>query len=219
MPKIIDNMTEKIKDILSRKEKIVRYHENGQISEIYNIDRHGRKSGKYLEFDKNGFHKIASHYKNDQLEGDYKKFVSGCKYTLSLHAHYKMGVRHGKYTKYNPEYDRVEYIEFYTNDVLTERHDYSGLDSKFYYSLWEVRKYYPNGNVKYYKEGISPLMYRNYDEEGKPHGIWFSLENGERVYRKFDHGQLIYDSKVEIRKPRLKSNNEIMNMVRGRIKS
>ena len=208
---------------LTGKQKVVKYHLNGNISEIYNINsKTGQKSGVYYSFDENGFKLVCAKYKDNKLHGKHKEFTKGFEYSLKAKSKYKLGQLQNKKI-YNPAYGKIEKEEYYTNGVMTKLDEYDDLAYSTLYGIEYISEFSMNGKLmrksKYFSGSFSSLWYQeNYDDKGRLHGkCTYHGDDGNYIYKTYEHGELMHDTTNDSKTKPVKQK-DILRLVGGKSK-
>jgi len=110
--------------------KIETKNENGQISEVFYVNKNGEKEGSYIAFYESGKIKEESNYSSGQLTG--KRTLYSEAGNVEIEEIYSgKGLLHGPYKLYYPN-GNLQLEKTYTNNTITGT----------------IKVYYPTGKIK-----------------------------------------------------------------------
>lgn len=204
-----------ISQIKDYKKGIVRshklYHSNGQLSGVFNFDKKGNTSGRYVGYYPNGIVSTEGQYENGNLVGVWKYFDSEGILT-QIQTKSNDGVRvHSadyfpngdvqkiqnldgsvyvdEYIRYNEQGDTIEY-HFYKEGIE------SGYNLNIYKPYYEdayVTRYYTNDQgqlmgrfIRYKVENKQLMVEGLLDKEGKQDGKWDYYDDNGEIYKSIE---------------------------------
>ena len=156
---------------------VVKY-DNGNIKELYQVDKDSLKTGQYLLFSESGDTLEKAHYSMGKLNGIRTIYSKGS--VLEIEEQYVDGVMDGDYKVYHP------------NGQLMLAQNYSGGEL-----IGESLRYYENGQLEErvtFENGQENGPFTEYHENGQVHweGTYLNGDNEFGLLKEYnDAGELI----------------------------